>query len=362
MNHKAFGKTPDMKRFVFYLGVFLCLIGEAAAFRTARISQKVDTWVPVTTSPRFHGQTTISSKPSNTCLRAATRDSSAPKLDTDALVKYGASIAIQMGIITALFYGLDSIIAATGIEAPFPAVMAIFYVLSLKSRIFNPLNNQRPDLKKAVNGEDPGKGFGDRVMPPWTPPGVTFPIMWILVIGPLRSFSSALVYTANGHSFCDPALLALMLHLSTGDVWNTINNTEQRYGTAVPSILLVSATAANAAFQYSQVDPFAGKLLSATLLWFAVASTLIADTWRLNPDSVTGEKDPLYPLSCESGTIAREFFIGSCPSEAIAARKAFKKEQQVIRPMHNSRAKPQAVMFRGPSLVMWRLEYVQYFS
>jgi benzodiazapine receptor len=250
--------------------------------------------VDPTTAHSIDQHRPISSGRSTTSLFAATRDS---ELDTDALVKYGSSIAIQMGIIAALFYGLDTIIDATGIEAPFPAVMALFYVFSLKSRTFNPLNNQRPNLNKLVNGETPGKGFGDRVMPPWTPPGVTFPIMWILVIGPLRSFTSALVYNANGHSFCDSAILALMLHLSTGDVWNTINNTERRYGTAVPSILLVSATAANAAFQYSQADPFAGKLLGATLLWFAVASTLIADTWRLNPNPVTGERDPLYPVT-----------------------------------------------------------------
>lgn len=239
----------------------------------------------------------ISSRTSTTSLFAATRDSTAPELDTDALVKYGSSIAIQMSIVTTLFYGLDSIVAAAGIEVPFPAVMAVFYFFSLRSRAFNPLNNERPDVKKAVNGETPSKGFGDRVMPSWTPPGVTFPIMWILVIGPLRAFTSALVYNANGHSFCDSALLALILHLSTGDVWNTINNTERRFGAAVPSILVVSATAANAAVQYSQMDLLAGKLLGATLLWFAVASTLIADTWRLNPNTASGERDPLYPVT-----------------------------------------------------------------
>jgi benzodiazapine receptor len=293
-----------MKLCVSSLLLLLSLLGRGAAFQSPRIPNKVVSVDP-TIAHSIDQPRPISSGRSTTSLFADTSDSSAPELDTDALVKYGSSIAIQMGIIAALFYGLDTIIDSTGIEVPFPAVMALFFVFSLKSRTFNPLNNQRPNLNKAVNGENAGKGFGDRVMPPWTPPGVTFPIMWILVIAPLRSFTSALVYNANGHSFCDSAILALMLHLSTGDVWNTINNTERRFGTAVPSILIVSATAANAAFQYSQADPFAGKLLGATLLWFAVASTLIADTWRLNPNPETGERDPLYPVT--GGEIKTEF-------------------------------------------------------
>ena len=243
----------------------------------------------------------------NSRLFAATGDESlsTPELDTDAIVKYGSSIAIQMSIITCLFYGLDTAIDTTGFEVPFPGILALFYFFSLKSRTFNPLNNQRPNLEKAVKGEESSKGFRDRVMPSWTPPGVTFPIMWLLVIGPIRSYTSALVYSANGHHFCDAAILSLILHLSIGDVWNTINNTEKRYGAAVPSVLLVSAAAANAAYQYSQVEPFAGKLLGVTLVWFAVASTLIADTWRLNPDPTTGERDPLYPVT--GGEVKTEF-------------------------------------------------------
>ena len=271
-------------------------------------SSKIQKLPTATSTPTFQRQQA-------SALYAATQESPRNELDVDALVKYGSSIGIQMVIITALLAGLDALVSTIGIEVPFPAVFALFYFFSLKSRTFNPLNNQRPNLKKAVNGENsPSKGFRDRVMPSWTPPGVIFPIMWILVIGPLRSFSSALVYMAKGHHFCDPALLALLLHLSIGDVWNTINNTEKRYGAAVPSVLMVAAAAANAAYQYGQVDPLAGKLLGVTLVWFAVASTLIADTWRLNPDPVTGQRDPLYPVT--GGASKTEFaWFNSNPPE-----------------------------------------------
>ena len=89
---------------------------------------------------------------------------------------------------------------------------ALFWGLSLKSRVFSPLDNSRPDLNKAVEGQQT-RGFNDRTMPSWTPPGVTFPIMWVLIVGPLRAFSSTLVWEATGMHLLNPILLCLMLHL-----------------------------------------------------------------------------------------------------------------------------------------------------
>lgn len=152
---------------------------------------------------------------------------------------------------------------------------------------------------KAVDGEG-SSGFKDRVMPSWTPPGVTFPIMWLLIIGPIRAYSSALVVTTTG-SFLTLPTMAFMLHLTIGDIWNTINNTEKRYGASVIGVLFVVASAVNAAYQYSTVDMFAGKLLGATCLWLVTATALITDTWRLNPLE-NGKKVPLYPVKGEADT------------------------------------------------------------
>jgi len=220
---------------------------------------------------------------------------------------YAAAAAIQMTMFTGSFKLLDVALASIpGIEAssiPFPAVAFFFYAFSLKSRIFNPLNNQRPNRGGAKNddGTEASPGFRDRVMPSWTPPGVFFPIMWILIIGPIRAYTSALIFTANGNIFCDATILSLMFHLTCGDVWNTINNTERRYGASVPSIACVVASLAFAASQYYAVDPFAGKLLGATGLWLTTAGALITDTWRLNPGP-DGKRDPLYPVLGESKT------------------------------------------------------------
>ena len=256
-----------------------------------------------------------------TSLSPPTESAAQVQVDFDALLKYHAAIAIQLAIIFGIFKGLDMIIALTGTNAdsiPTLALVPIFYVLSLKSRVFNPLNNERPNLKQAAvamqnnNNKEESRGFRDRIMPSWTPPGPVFPVMWLLIIGPIRAYSSALVWQANGHVFCDVALLAFVLHLAVGDVWNTMNNAEQRYGAAVTGVLCVTASALNAAYQYYLVDDMAGKLLGLPMIWFAVAASLVTATWQLNPSSSSSSSndsendteqqqqyqvlDPLYPI------------------------------------------------------------------
>lgn len=148
-----------------------------------------------------------------------------PQLDTDAILKYGVAGITELSLFAGLFKLLDVSLSQLDIAMPFPLAFVIFYACSLKSRVFNPLNNQRPDRAKAVEGEG-SNGFRDRVMPSWTPPGVVFPIMWLLIIGPIRAYSSALIATNVG--FFSIPILAFIGHLTVGDIWNTINNTEKR--------------------------------------------------------------------------------------------------------------------------------------
>lgn len=246
----------------------------------------------------------IINKNSDLNMSTSSSSSSTLKFDTSAVAKYAASTGIEMiGIAGAL--GILDQIANNFISLPTPLIVFVFYALSLKSRIFSPLDNRRPDLKKAAAGGT-SRGFGDRIMPSWTPPGVFFPIMWLLIISPLRAYSSLLIYQANGGQFLDITILALMLHLSIGDTWNTINNIEKRLGASVLGVLFVLTSAVFASYQYYQIDPYAGKLLGGTCIWLSIASLLIIDTWRLNPNEATGNRFPLYPVKGDAET--RFFF------------------------------------------------------
>lgn len=218
------------------------------------------------------------------------------EVDTEAIVKYVIALVTQMSLIAGFFYTLDTILPmAIGTNTlPTAATWIMCYLFSLKSRVFNPLNNDRPDRQKAIK-EGKSDGFRDRNQPSWTPPGVVFPIMWLLIIGPLRATSSTLIVNSLGGYLTLP-LMSLMLHLSCGDIWNTINNTEKRYGTSIVGIVAVYVSALHAAWRYYQVEPLAGQLLGATAIWLTIAGTLIFEIWRLNPNERTGKRESLMPM------------------------------------------------------------------
>ena len=68
-----------------------------------------------------------------------------PQLDTGAIAKYIAAAATELGLFSATFQLLDIAQSSLDIKLPFAAIAFFFYACSLKSRVFNPLNNQRPD-------------------------------------------------------------------------------------------------------------------------------------------------------------------------------------------------------------------------
>ena len=220
------------------------------------------------------------------------------KLDVDAVFKYAVAIAVQVGLFATVFTGLDKLVSHFAIQKiPFAINFFLFYFLALRSRVLNPLANNRPNVKNLEAQNKP-----KRNMPSFTPPGVVFPIVWLLIIGPIRAAASSMIYNQLG-TYANLPILALMLHLSIGDVWNTINNVEQRYGTSVTGVLCVWLSKAHAAYRYYQVVPLAGKLLGATLVWLTIATTLIVATWRLNPTRVDdGSLSPLYPAKGEAQT------------------------------------------------------------
>ena len=227
-------------------------------------------------------------RPLQTSSSSQIPSSKSSKFDYDALLKYVSAIGVQVGLLSLIAVGLDKLIGHFAIKVPTAINFILFYALALKSRVLNPLANNRPSTKSLETKDQP-----KRKMPSFTPPGFVFPIVWLLIIGPIRAATSCMIYNKLGY-YASVPLLALMLHLSIGDVWNTINNVERRYGASVMGVLCVWLSKAHAAYQYYQVDPLAGKLLGATLIWLTIATTLIAATWKLNPDE-NGKLSPLYP-------------------------------------------------------------------
>jgi len=243
------------------------------------------------TSSQLHMSDATTNSDETMPVNESSTENADGSIDVASLGKYVLALGTQMTLIKAFFTLLDKLLSLVNINknVHFGLNILFFYFLALKSRIFNPLSNQRPlPNTKEINGEE------QRKMPTWTPPGFVFPIVWLLLIGPLRAVTSSIIYNTT-QSYSNPTILSLMLHLSIGDVWNTINNEERRYGTSVLFMSMVWSSAAFAAFQYYKVVPIVGKLLSLKLIWLSVASSLIVRTWQLNPNTATNKKYSLLP-------------------------------------------------------------------
>ena len=174
------------------------------------------------------------------------------------------------------------------IQSGLPSVLVTIFMLlmSLRSRVFSPLDNSRPSASK----DDPV--FKDRLRPSWTPPPLAFPLIWS-TIALLRTISTVMIFKSTGTLLCKP-IFALMAHLSIGDTWNTINNVEKRLGTAVLGVAFVWASAGYAAYLYYNQLPLAGKVLFPSCVWLTVASFLVYSIWRMNSIYLT-ERSSLFP-------------------------------------------------------------------
>eukprot|EP01036_Dinobryon_divergens_P031293 gene31293-40663_t len=220
--------------------------------------------------------------------------------DPFAALNYISATTVQWSLICAFLHliqlfvlpGVKGLQKRLSVSLPLAnaAVFAVFAFLALRSRIFSPLDNSRPSALP----DDPV--FKKRAVPTWMPPRLAFPIVWS-VITVLRAASTVLVYLRTDTLLCWP-VFAMALHLSLGDTWNTINNVENRLGTAAFAVLFVLASVLATVRLYYVTSPAAGLLLAPSAVWLGVATTLVHRIWRLNMAAFDG---PSYLPSKEEG-------------------------------------------------------------
>jgi len=228
--------------------------------------------------------------------------SSQPPVDVTAIFKYATGLTAQTFMIyTFLAIFMDKVLVSTILKGklgllqstviPTWANFVFFYMFNLKTSFFSilPINKQSGD-KLQKNWDD-----RKRKQPSWTPPGYVFAIMWPLFVFGTRAYTASRVVGRLGGVYANHAVMALMLHLSVANLWNTVNNIERRLGVSVILLYLLWLTKAYAAYQFWRIDKITGQLLALTLTWLTAAAALETNTWLINPDPDTGRVEPLYP-------------------------------------------------------------------
>ena len=210
---------------------------------------------------------------------------STKEIDLKALSVYKLGTILQIGIIILAFWGMEKIVILVDNYPSFPNWLStvfaglFFTLLSIRSRLFSPLNNTRSR-----------NTYDSIVRPKWAPPPLAFPIVW-MTIAVLRVISSLLIWQQMNQQFLVLPLIAFAVHLALGDTWNTIFTVERRLGAAVPVVILGPwLSALIVTIFYWQINPLAGIILAPSCIWLTVASVLVFRIWQLNG------KEPLYPL------------------------------------------------------------------
>ena len=210
---------------------------------------------------------------------------STKEIDLKALSVYKLGTILQIGIIILAFWGMEKIVILVDNYPSFPNWLStvfaglFFTLLSIRSRLFSPLNNTRSR-----------NTYDSIVRPKWAPPPLAFPIVW-MTIAVLRVISSLLIWQQMNQQFLVLPLIAFAVHLALGDTWNTIFTVERRLGAAVPVVILGPwLSALIVTIFYWQINPLAGIILAPSCVWLTVAAVLVFRIWQLNG------KEPLYPL------------------------------------------------------------------
>ncbi len=211
------------------------------------------------------------------------------ELDLKAVFIYKLGTILQIGIIILAFWVMEKLVTLVDNYSSGPHWLGtllaglFFTLLSIRSRIFSPLDNTRSR-----------QTYDDVIRPKWAPPPLAFPIVW-MSIAVLRVISSLLVWQEMNQQFLVLPLIAFAVHLALGDTWNTIFTVERRLGAAVPVVILGPwLSALVVTILYWQINLLAGIILAPSCVWLTVAAVLVLSIWQLNG------KEPLYPLKLTS--------------------------------------------------------------
>jgi len=210
-------------------------------------------------------------------------------LDIQAVLAYILGTIFQIVIMIVALFGMEKVVELIDTSAFLPnwtstAIVTLFFILlSIRSRIFSPLDNTRSR-----------QTYDTTIRPSWAPPPIAFPIIWML-IAVLRVISSLLVWQQMNHNLFVVPLVIFVIHLSSGDTWNTIFTVERRLGAAVPIVIFGPwLSALIVTLIYWQTIAIAGIILAPSCIWLTIAALLVFRIWQLNGS------EPLYPLKIQT--------------------------------------------------------------
>ena len=117
--------------------------------------------------------------------------------------------------------------------------------------------------------------------PPLSPPGILFPIVWVILYG-LVGFGAAAVSLTPPSKERSSGLNLYVAQLIVNFFWSLIFFNAQAYGLAFLWLLLLWVLVFAMIMTFIKTNPLAGGLQAPYLLWLTFAAYLNAGVWYLN--------------------------------------------------------------------------------
>ena len=207
-------------------------------------------------------------------------------VDWTSIIKYTIGLTVQMVLLYGFLGVVDYVVASTFLTIPFGVNFLLLYVFNLQTSVFSILKQTKGSERKKLSKEASVR-YDRKIVPTWTPPPIAFVLGWPILTFGLRAYTAAMIVEQCHGRYATVPILALMLHLCLGSVWNTVNTIEQRLGVSVVVLWCMWWTKVYAAYQFYSVDHRAGILLACTVPWISAAVALQTRTWQLNPMTTT---------------------------------------------------------------------------
>lgn len=119
------------------------------------------------------------------------------------------------------------------------------------------------------------------VLPPLSPPGVVFPIVWTVLFA-LLGIGTARVYLAPPSPLREKALWVFAIQLLCNFLWSIFFFRFQVFGFALLWLVLLWVLILWMTVLYMRVQRWAGLIQIPYLLWVTFAGYLNFGVWRLN--------------------------------------------------------------------------------
>lgn len=126
-----------------------------------------------------------------------------------------------------------------------------------------------------------GPWYDEIAKPSWTPPSITFGIVWPILYS-LIALAAWIVWMTSGFAGAKAALSLYLFHLLLNAVWSWLFFGERLFGVAFAEIVVLWFAILGTIILFWRHNRWAAMMLLPYIAWVSFASALNFSIWQMN--------------------------------------------------------------------------------